>query len=142
MMVSNFLDIFQFFQDGFQFFQDIFQFFQDFFKCANTILVLRRLTAYLSGPLQRLTAYFSGLLRRLTACFSGPLRRLTACFSAPLGLIFLAKSANLEWKGGKIEFLKLCMVFRKVISFIYDKSYQSDRVPLSPSLCLNGNRLS
>ena len=94
---------------------------------------LRRLTAYFSSPLRRLTAYFSSPLRRLTACFSGPLRRLTAYFSAPFGLTFSAKSANLGVKGGQLEILNLCMVFRKVISFIYEIFYQGDRVSLPNS---------
>ena len=38
-------------------------------------------------------------------------------------------------KGVKIEFFTLCMAFRKVIFFIYQKIYVSDRVPLS--LCFD-----
>ena len=34
-------------------------------------------------------------------------------------------------KGVKIEFFTLCMAFRKVIFFIYQKINSSDRVPLS-----------
>ena len=34
-------------------------------------------------------------------------------------------------KGFQIEFFPLCIAFRKVIFFIYQKIYLSDRVPLS-----------
>ena len=39
-------------------------------------------------------------------------------------------------KGVKTEFFTLCMAFRKVIFFIYQKIYLSDRVPLKWSLTL------
>ena len=34
-------------------------------------------------------------------------------------------------KGVKIEFFDFCKVFGRVISFLYQKFYLSDRVPLS-----------
>ena len=58
-------------------------------------------------------------------------RRRIACFSGPSSLIFSAKSAILELKGGKNENFTLCMMFRKVISLINEKNYFGDRVPLS-----------
>ena len=80
--------------------------------------------------LLRRSAYFSNPLRRLSACFSSKLQRLIASFSAPFTLIFLSKSNKFLGKGGQIEVLKLSTLFRKVISFIYNIFYLSDRVPL------------
>ena len=37
----------------------------------------------------------------------------------------------LELKGDKSEIFSLCMMFKKVISFIYETIYFGDRVPLS-----------
>ena len=41
-------------------------------------------------------------------------------------------------KGVKIEFFTLCIAFRKVIFFIYQKIYLSDRVPLSVAVSGRG----
>ena len=54
-------------------------------------------------------------------------------------LIFSATSAILELKGCENEIFSLCMMFKKVISFIYEHIYFGDRVPFrSPSLAGNG----
>ena len=74
---------------------------------------------------------FGKWLRRLTNHFSRPLRRLTNHFSRTFTLNFWTKSANLKVKGVDIEFFTLIIVFRRVISFIYQKFYLSDRVPLT-----------
>ena len=74
---------------------------------------------------------FLARYRRLIACFSGPLQETIACFSGPSSLTFSAKSAILELKGGENENFTLCMMFRKGISFIYEKIYFGDRVPLN-----------
>ena len=55
------------------------------------------------------------------AYFSGPLQETIACFSGPSSLTFSAKSVILELKGGENEIFTLCIMFRKVISFIYEK---------------------
>ena len=73
---------------------------------------------------------FGKWLRRLTNHFSRPLRRLTNHFSRTFTLNFWTKSSNLKVKGVDIEFFTLIIVFRRVISFIYQKCYLSDRVPL------------
>ena len=64
--------------------------------------------------------------------FLKPVTDTDCLFSAAFSLIFfLAKSANLGGWGSQIEFLKLCMVFRKVISFMYKNFYLIDRIPLT-----------
>ena len=68
--------------------------------------------------------------RSLIACSFGPLQETIACFSGPSSLTFSAKSAILELNGGENENITLCMMFRKVIYFIYEKVYFGDRVPL------------
>ena len=73
---------------------------------------------------------FLARYRRLIACFSGPLQETIACFSGPLSLTISAKSAILELKGGSNKIFTLCMMFREVISFIYEKFLFGDRVPL------------
>ena len=75
--------------------------------------------------------------RRLIAYFSGPLQETIACFSGPSSLTFSAKSANLELKGGENKIFSLCMIIKKVISFIYEKIFFGDRVPLSLSVSLS-----
>ena len=45
-------------------------------------------------------------------------RRLLPVFFGPSSLTFSAKSAILELKGGENENFTLCVMFRKVISFI------------------------
>ena len=74
---------------------------------------------------------FGKWLRRLINHFSRPLRRLNNHFSRTFTLNFWTKSANLKVKGVYIEFFTLIMVFTRVISFIYQNFYPSDRVPLS-----------
>ena len=59
---------------------------------------------------------------------------LVACFSGPSSLTFSAKSAILKLKGYENKIFILCLMFRKVISFIYEIIHFDDRVPLS--LCL------
>ena len=52
-----------------------------------------------------------------------------ACLFGPSSLTFSAKSAILELKGGEDLIFSLCMMFKKVISFICEKIYFGDRVP-------------
>ena len=64
-----------------------------------------------------------------------------AFYFGPSSLTFSAKSVILELKGGENEIFSLCMVLKKVISFIYEKNYFGDRVPLigcimMPEMCL------
>ena len=40
-------------------------------------------------------------------------------------------SANLKVKGVEIENITFCIVFRRVIYFVYQNFYISDRVPLT-----------
>ena len=61
---------------------------------------------------------FLARYRRLVACFSGPLHETIACFFGPSSLTISAKSPILGVKGGKNEIFTLCMMIRKVISFI------------------------
>ena len=82
--------------------------------------------------------FFLARYRRLIACFSGPLQETIACFSGPSSLTISAKSAILELKGGSNEIFTLCMMFRGVISFIYEKILFGDRVPLTLSIAGGG----
>ena len=63
--------------------------------------------------------------------FFGPLQETIAWFFGPSSLTFSAKSAILELKGVENEIFSLCMMFKKVISFIYETIYFGDRVPLT-----------
>ena len=74
---------------------------------------------------------FLARYRRLLVCFSGPLQETIACFFGPSSLTISAKSPILVLKGGENEIFPLCMMFKKVISFMYEKIYFGDRVPLS-----------
>ena len=69
--------------------------------------------------------------RRLIASFFGPLQETIACFFGPSSLTSSAKSAILELKGGENKIFSLCMMFKKVISSIYEKIDFGDRVPLT-----------
>ena len=64
---------------------------------------------------------FLARYRRLIACFSGPLQETIAYFFGPSSLTFSAKSPMLGVKGGENEIFTLCMMFRKLISFIDKK---------------------
>merc|ERR1711888_341903 len=74
---------------------------------------------------------FLARYRRLIACFFGPLQETIACFSGPSSLTISPKSAILELKGGSNGIFTLCMMFREVISFIYEIFLFGDRVLLT-----------
>ena len=67
----------------------------------------------------------------LIACFLDPLQETIACFLYLFILAILNKSAISELKEGFNEIFSICMVFRKVISLIYENFYFSDRDPLT-----------
>ena len=60
----------------------------------------------------------------------GPLQEAISFFSDPSSLTFSAKAAILELKEGEHKIFTLCMMLGKVISFIYEKNYFGNRVPL------------
>ena len=73
--------------------------------------------------------------RRLVACFSCHLQERIACFSSPSSLTFSAKFPTSQLKGDENKiFSYICMMFKKVISFIYETIYFGDRVPLNSSV--------
>ena len=59
--------------------------------------------------------------RRLMACFFDQLQETVAFYSGPSSLTFSAQSPILGVKEGENEIFSLCMMFRGVISFIYEK---------------------
>ena len=61
--------------------------------------------------------------RRLIACFSGPLQEIIAYFFGPSSLAFSAKLPILELKGNESEIFTLFIMFRKVISCIFENKY-------------------
>ena len=74
---------------------------------------------------------FLARYRRLIACFSGPLQETIAFYFGPSSLTFSAKLAILELKGGENKIFSLRMMLKKVIYFIHEKVYFSNRVPLT-----------
>ena len=58
-----------------------------------------------------------------------PLQETIAYFCGPTSLTFSDKSAILKLKGVENEIIILYMMFRKAITFIYEKIQFGDRVP-------------
>ena len=73
---------------------------------------------------------YENLLQETYCLFLLPATGDCCLFSGPSSLTFSTKTAILELKGGENKNSTLCMMFRKVKSFIYEKIYCSDRVTL------------
>ena len=91
------------------------------------------------------SSYSKICYRRLIACFLDPLQEthclflgsVTGDYCLFLGSLYPDNFSFISYfrvEGGFNEIFTYCTVFRKVISFIYEKIYFGDRVPLSTCL--------
>ena len=93
----------------------------------------RRIDGEESGKRPYLTRKFFKRCSAISLVKNNAMPRMIGSFLFNTKMLVLAamrKSPILELKGGKNEIFSLRMMFKKVKSFIYEKNYFSDRVPL------------